>query len=231
MEAGSAVRRVGDPHYRADREVDRRDFPPSPLRRTAPRRATGCAPAGEGPSSLVTCYLGIPLLKRLPGHSVLASESEGAQAEGRRSRARPRAAWRSCAACAAAGMRTRRRDGGRPASPACPRPGPPRRPCSGRPSTTTSRNRADRPVCSGGWPLWLYVLPPGLLTWLTTRPVIESKRLPELLESQIRYLAEPRVWCRLAPLRSFPHVRIHRDIPPAQGHGGAGSCLPRRGAP
>ena len=48
--------------------------------------------------------------------------------------------------------------------------------------------------------VWLYVLPPGLITWLTTRPVIENKRLPELLESQVRYLAEPRVWCRLAPL-------------------------------
>jgi hypothetical protein len=31
--------------------------------------------------------------------------------------------------------------------------------------------------------VWLYVLPPGVLTWLTTRPVIENKRLPELLES------------------------------------------------
>src|SRR5215467_10265587 len=48
--------------------------------------------------------------------------------------------------------------------------------------------------------VWLYVLPPGLLTWLITRPVIENKRLPELLESQVRYLAEPRVWTRLAPL-------------------------------
>ena len=48
--------------------------------------------------------------------------------------------------------------------------------------------------------VWLYVLPPGLLTWLTTRPVIENKRLPELVESQVRYLAEPRVWTRLAPL-------------------------------
>ena len=47
--------------------------------------------------------------------------------------------------------------------------------------------------------VWLYVLPPGLLTWLTTRPVIESKRLPELLESQVRYLTEPRSWCRMAP--------------------------------
>ena len=48
--------------------------------------------------------------------------------------------------------------------------------------------------------VWLYVLPPGLLTWLITRPVIENKRLPELVESQARYLTEPRVWTRLAPL-------------------------------
>jgi hypothetical protein len=45
--------------------------------------------------------------------------------------------------------------------------------------------------------LWLYVLPPGLLTWLTTRPVLEQKRLPELVESQVRYLTEPRTWVRL----------------------------------
>jgi hypothetical protein len=48
--------------------------------------------------------------------------------------------------------------------------------------------------------VWLYVLPPGLLTWLTTRPVIENKRLPELVESQMRYLGEPRTWVRLTPL-------------------------------
>src|SRR5579859_6587242 len=47
---------------------------------------------------------------------------------------------------------------------------------------------------------WLYVLPPGLLTWLATRPVLESKRLPELLISQMRYLGEPSTWCRMAPL-------------------------------
>ena len=27
---------------------------------------------------------------------------------------------------------------------------------------------------------FLYVLPPGVLTWLSTRPVLENKRLPEL---------------------------------------------------
>ena len=56
--------------------------------------------------------------------------------------------------------------------------------------------------------VWLYVLPPGLLTWLTTRPVIENKRLPELVESQVRYLTEPRVWCRLAPLNEKDQVVV-----------------------
>jgi hypothetical protein len=56
--------------------------------------------------------------------------------------------------------------------------------------------------------VWLYVLPPGVLTWLTTRPVIESKRLPELLESQVRYLTEPRVWCRLAPLSEKDQITV-----------------------
>lgn len=48
--------------------------------------------------------------------------------------------------------------------------------------------------------VWLYVLPPGVLAWLVTRPVLESKRLPELVLSQLRYLSEPRTWCRMAPL-------------------------------
>ena len=47
--------------------------------------------------------------------------------------------------------------------------------------------------------LWLYILPPGVLTWLATRPVLESKRLPELVISQVRYVGEPRTWCRMAP--------------------------------
>ena len=34
--------------------------------------------------------------------------------------------------------------------------------------------------------VWLYVLPASFPTWLTTRPVIESKRLPELVSSQLR---------------------------------------------
>jgi hypothetical protein len=56
--------------------------------------------------------------------------------------------------------------------------------------------------------VWLYILPPGLLTWLTTRPVIENKRLPELVESQVRYLTEPRVWCRLAPLAEKDQIIV-----------------------
>jgi len=48
--------------------------------------------------------------------------------------------------------------------------------------------------------IWLYILPPGATTWLVTRPVLESKRLPELVKSQLRYLAEPRILCRMAPL-------------------------------
>ena len=69
--------------------------------------------------------------------------------------------------------------------------------------------------------VWLYVLPPGVLTWLTTRPVIESKKLPELVSSQLRYLAEPQTWCRMAPLAEkddiFLTVRVwHRHPPKAR---------------
>ncbi|MFC3985917.1 TcpE family conjugal transfer membrane protein [Streptosporangium jomthongense] len=45
----------------------------------------------------------------------------------------------------------------------------------------------------------VYLVPPGVVTWLSTRPVIESKRLTELLQSQVRYMGEPRSWCRMAP--------------------------------
>src|ERR1700684_3077744 len=55
---------------------------------------------------------------------------------------------------------------------------------------------------------WLYVLPPGVLAWLATRPVLESKRLPELIMSQLRYLGEPRSWCRLAPLAEKDEILV-----------------------
>lgn len=57
--------------------------------------------------------------------------------------------------------------------------------------------------------VWLYVLPPGMLTWLSTRPVIEGKRLPELVSSQLRYLAEPRTWCRMAPFAEKDQVLLY----------------------
>ncbi|MBE1534162.1 TcpE family conjugal transfer membrane protein [Actinomadura algeriensis] len=53
-----------------------------------------------------------------------------------------------------------------------------------------------------------YIVPPGVLTWLATRPVIEGKRLTELLLSQGRYLAEPRTWGRLTPIREPREVVI-----------------------
>ena len=66
--------------------------------------------------------------------------------------------------------------------------------------------------------VWLYVLPPGVLTWLTTRPVIESKRLPELVSSQLRYLAEPKTWARMTPLSEkdeiFLTARVWHRHPP-----------------
>jgi len=55
---------------------------------------------------------------------------------------------------------------------------------------------------------WLYVLPPGVLAWLVTRPVLESKRLPELVTSQLRYLSEPRTWCRMAPLAEKDEITV-----------------------
>ncbi len=60
--------------------------------------------------------------------------------------------------------------------------------------------------------VWLYILPPGLLTWLTTRPVIENKRLPELVSSQLRYLAEPKTWCRMAPFSEKDHVAVSARV-------------------
>jgi MinD-like ATPase involved in chromosome partitioning or flagellar assembly len=67
--------------------------------------------------------------------------------------------------------------------------------------------------------VWVYVLPPGLLAWLTTRPVLESKRLPELVRSQVRYLFESRTWCRMAPLAEKDEVivfcRVWRQADPA----------------
>jgi hypothetical protein len=60
--------------------------------------------------------------------------------------------------------------------------------------------------------VWLYVLPPGVLAWLVTRPVLEGKRLPELVLSQLRYLSEPRTWCRMAPLAEQDEVTVFAKV-------------------
>ncbi len=60
--------------------------------------------------------------------------------------------------------------------------------------------------------VWLYVLPPGVLAWLVTRPVLEGKRLPELVMSQLRYLSEPRTWCRMAPLAEKDVISVAATV-------------------
>ncbi|GAA3979956.1 hypothetical protein GCM10022630_24050 [Thermobifida alba] len=45
----------------------------------------------------------------------------------------------------------------------------------------------------------VWLVPPGVITFLATRPVIEGKSLTELLRSQLVYAAEARVYTRLAP--------------------------------
>jgi hypothetical protein len=60
--------------------------------------------------------------------------------------------------------------------------------------------------------IWLYALPPGAAAWLVTRPVLEGKRLPELVLSQLRYLAEPRIWCRLMPVAEKDHVIVLAQV-------------------
>ena len=72
--------------------------------------------------------------------------------------------------------------------------------------------------------VWLYVLPPGVITWLTTRPVIENKRLPELVESQVRYLTEPRTWVRLTPLSEKDQILLTARI----WHGRPGRQAPAK---
>ncbi|WP_460776813.1 conjugal transfer protein, partial [Nocardiopsis nanhaiensis] len=59
-----------------------------------------------------------------------------------------------------------------------------------------------------GWHLVLWVVPPGVITVLATRPVIEGKRLTELLISQARFLTEARVFTRLAPEYEPSEIRV-----------------------
>jgi hypothetical protein len=69
------------------------------------------------------------------------------------------------------------------------------------------------------------VPPRGLLVWLTTRPVIESKRLPELAESQVRYVTEQRTCVRLAP-RSEKDPTVVSGIPAKAAIASAGRPPP-----
>lgn len=79
----------------------------------------------------------------------------------------------------------------------------------------------------GGWILPLYVVPPFAVTWLSTRPVIEGKRLTELVISQVRYFSEPRTWARLTPIREPAQVvvvgRVYR-----RGRNAPGLAQPAR---
>lgn len=50
-------------------------------------------------------------------------------------------------------------------------------------------------------PPWqvVYFGPPAVLAWRLNKPVVEGKRLGQLLSSQTRYLLQPRTFTRLAP--------------------------------
>nr|WP_237683703.1 TcpE family conjugal transfer membrane protein [Nocardiopsis sinuspersici] len=63
-------------------------------------------------------------------------------------------------------------------------------------------------VFGNGWHLVLWVVPPGVITVLATRPVVEGKRLTELLISQARFLTESRVYNRLAPEYEPSEARV-----------------------
>ncbi|OLT26993.1 hypothetical protein BJF83_19615 [Nocardiopsis sp. CNR-923] len=91
-----------------------------------------------------------------------------------------------------------------------------------------------------GWHLVLWVVPPGVITVLATRPVIEGKRLTELLISQARFLAESRVYTRLAPEYEPGEIRVvvrvwhrHPDAGPlpAVGRRRAEQPVPEVGEP
>ncbi|MDT0304838.1 TcpE family conjugal transfer membrane protein [Streptomonospora wellingtoniae] len=62
----------------------------------------------------------------------------------------------------------------------------------------------------------VYIVPPFVIAFLATRPVVEGKRLSELVVSQIRFMAEPRVFTRLRPEREPAAIEVtvrvwHRD--------------------
>ncbi|MGI5120278.1 TcpE family conjugal transfer membrane protein [Marinactinospora thermotolerans] len=73
----------------------------------------------------------------------------------------------------------------------------------------------------------LWLVPPLVIAFFATRPVIEGKRLTELLLSQARFLAEARVYTRLAPQYEPTEVTVavrvwhrHPDAGPLPAVGG-----------
>jgi MinD-like ATPase involved in chromosome partitioning or flagellar assembly len=78
---------------------------------------------------------------------------------------------------------------------------------------------------------WLYVLPPWAITWLATRPVLENKRLSELLVSQIRYLGEPKVWCRMAPAAEKDEITVTGRVWHARRQAALQPAVSRVGSP
>ncbi|GHD36080.1 hypothetical protein GCM10007147_43150 [Nocardiopsis kunsanensis] len=78
-----------------------------------------------------------------------------------------------------------------------------------------------------GWHLVLWVVPPGVITVLATRPVIEGKRLTELLISQARFFTEPRVMTRLAPEYEPGEARVSARVWHRSANAGS-LPLPRR---
>ncbi|MDS1272312.1 TcpE family conjugal transfer membrane protein [Lipingzhangella sp. LS1_29] len=62
----------------------------------------------------------------------------------------------------------------------------------------------------------VWIVPPFVLGYVVTRPVVEGKRLTELMLSYSHYLLEARVYCRLAPEREPEQATVtvrvwHRD--------------------
>ncbi|KUP96397.1 conjugal transfer protein, partial [Thermobifida cellulosilytica] len=78
----------------------------------------------------------------------------------------------------------------------------------------------------------VWIVPPGVITFLATRPVIEGKSLTELLRSQIVYATEARVYTRLAPQyepeRITVSARVWRRAPEAGPLPGVTTAVPRQ---
>ncbi|MBO2529624.1 MAG: chromosome partitioning protein [Thermobifida sp.] len=81
----------------------------------------------------------------------------------------------------------------------------------------------------------VWLVPPGVITFLATRPVIEGKSLTELLRSQLVYATEARVYTRLVPQyepdRIIVTARVWRRDPAAGPLPGLGRTTIRHTEP